>query len=462
VALGVALGETAGAHLSHQWDLGVSRNTRLRGLRRRPLPVLPTPRGLGVDDVALRKRPTYGTGLIDLERRQPGALLPDREADTFAQWLQAHPGVEGITRDRAKASADGARHGAPQATQVADRFHLLQNLAETLTQSFHRHGAAFQVVNEAIRRTPHLQPDGTMVMPVPPATPPRHAQVQAAHSRRRRLARHDQMWALRRQGWTGQAMAQQLRIGKPTVFRYLRSPLFAERTYKRRGHSILTPYKDLLLQHWNQGCHDARQVFDLLQQQGYRGSYATVARYAQRLRQAQGLVPRQPPPAMSPLPLVAELQHGHLTPRGTAWLVLRRPEPRTPDEEQHLTLLTAQQAERAEAVTLARDFAALVRTRQPERLDGWLARATASVGAALQRFAQGLRDDYAAVKAGVTVPWSNGPVEGHINRLKMLTRQMLGRAHLDLLSHRFVRVPRERQAHAADSQDPAPPQARVA
>ena len=189
---------------------------------------------------------------------------------------------------------------------------------------------------------------------------------------------------------------------------------------------------------------------------------ATVARYAQRLRQAQGLVPRQPPPAMSPLPLVAELQHGHLTPRGTAWLVLRRPETRTPDEEQHLTLLTAQQAERAEAVTLARDFAALVRTRQPERLDGWLARATASVGAALQRCAQGLRDDYAAVKAGVTVPWSNGPVEGHINRLKMLTRQMLGRAHLDLLSHRFVRVPRERQAHAADSQDPAPPQARVA
>src|SRR5215467_5347312 len=158
---------------------------------------------------------------------------------------------------------------------------------------------------------------------------------------------------------------------------------------------------------------------------------------------------------MSPLPLVAELQHGHLTPRGTAWLLLRRPEPRTPDEEQHLTLLTAQQAERAEAVTLARDFAALVRTRQPERLDGWLARATASVGAALQRFAQGLRDDYAAVKAGVTVPWSHGPVEGHINRLKMLTRQMFGRAHLDLLSRRFVLTPRPQPAPAARPREPA-------
>ena len=200
----------------------------------------------------------------------------------------------------------------------------------------------------------------------------------------------------------------------------------------------------------------ARQVFQRLQQQGYRGSYATVARYAQRLRQAQGLAPRQPPPAAHPLPVVAEPQHGHLTPRGTAWLVLRRPETRTPAEEQHLTLLTAQQAELTEAVTLARDFAELVRTRQPERLDGWLARATTSAVSALQRFAQGLRDDYAAVKAGVTVPWSNGPVEGHINRLKMLKRQMFGRAHLDLLSRRFVRAPRGEQALAPAQHAPTP------
>src|SRR5204863_3027968 len=105
------------------------------------------------------------------------------------------------------------------------------------------------------------------------------------------------------------------------------------------------------------------------------------------------------------------------TPRGSAWLVLRRPETRTPDEEQQLAQLAAQQPELAEAVTLARDFADLVRARQPERLDGWLASATTSAVEALQRFAQGVRDDYAAVKAGVTLAWSNGPVEGHITRL---------------------------------------------
>lgn len=109
--------------------------------------------------------------------------------------------------------------------------------------------------------------------------------MQAASSRSRRLARHQQIWTLRHQGWTGQAIAQQLGIAKATVFRYLRTPTFAERTpHRRRGHSVLNPYKDTLLQRWNRGCRDALHLFRAIQRQGYRGSYATVARYAVRLR----------------------------------------------------------------------------------------------------------------------------------------------------------------------------------
>ena len=158
VALGVALGGTAGVHLSHQWDLAVSRNTLLRLLRRQPVPSLPTPTVLGVDDFALRKRHTYGTILVDLERRQPVALLPDRTAEPLAQWLREHPGVEVIARDRSSAYAEGARQGASEATQVADRFHLLQNLRETLDEVFTTHHTVLNTVNAARRQQPGGRP----------------------------------------------------------------------------------------------------------------------------------------------------------------------------------------------------------------------------------------------------------------------------------------------------------------
>jgi len=151
VALGIALGGKAGVRLGLQWHLVVSRNTLLRLLRRQPGPSFPTPRVLGVDDFALRKRHTYGTILVDLERRQPVALLPDRIADTMAQWLREHPGVEVIARDRSSAYAEGARQGAPGATQVADRFHVLQNLKDVLDHVFTLHEQTLDTVNATLR-----------------------------------------------------------------------------------------------------------------------------------------------------------------------------------------------------------------------------------------------------------------------------------------------------------------------
>ena len=179
------------------------------------------------------------------------------------------------------------------------------------------------------------------------------------------------------------------------------------------------------------------RLFRELQPRGYAGSYVTVARYTQRLRQAQEVAPRQRRPR-HPLPPVTAPPHRALTPRRATWLVLRRPEQRTPEEEHLLAQLTVQDAMLADAIALAQDFAQLVRQRQPAQLDPWLARAAESPLVPLQRFASGLRDDYDAVKAGVTLPWSNGPVEGHINRLKTLKRQMCGRASLDLLQRRFL------------------------
>jgi transposase len=448
VAVGIALGGKAGVSLSQRWGLAVSRNTLLRLLRKLPVPPCATPTVLGVDDFALRKRHTYGTILVDLERRQPVALLPDRTAETVAQWLREHPGVEVIARDRSSAYAEGARQGASAATQVADRFHLLQNLAEALYQVFATQSHALDAVNETLSQQPVPLPDGVAAVPVPPRATPALAQQRAAQRQARRQARHEQVWALHRQGWTGATIAQHIGLSLRTVQRDLRTATFAGR--KRRsdhGNSVLTPYKGYLLERWNAGCYTAMRLFRDLRQRGYAGGYGVVAAYARRLRQAQGLPPGHRR-ARQPLPTVAEPPCQPLTPRRATWLVLRRKEKRTEAEAQQLAQLRAQQAEVAEAVDLAQDFATLVRQRQPAQLDPWLQRATTSTLEALQRFASGLRDDYEAVKAGVTLPWSTGPVEGHINRLKMLKRQMFGRARLDLLSRRFVGAPQDGPAKA--------------
>jgi transposase len=357
--------------------------------------------------------------------------------------------VEVIARDRSQAYADGARQGAPAATQVADRFHLLQNLREALDQVFLTHEHALEAVNTLMRQQPILLAEGAVAVPVPPPVEPSTPTQQRAGQRQaRRQALHTQVWALHHQGWTAPAIAQHVGLSLRTVQRDLRSAPFAGRKRRSdRGESVLNPYKPYLLERWHAGCYTAMRLFRDLRPRGYAGGYGVVAAYARRLRQAQGLPPGRRCPRRS-LPVVAEPPSQPLTPRRATWLVLRRETKRHEAEAQQLAHLRAQQAAVAEAIDLAQDFTRLVRQRQPERLDPWLQRATTNTVDAIRRFATGLYEDYEAVKAGVTLPWSSGPVEGHINRLKMLKRQMFGRARLDLLSRRFVLAPRERRMQA--------------
>jgi transposase len=297
------------------------------------------------------------------------------------------------------------------------------------------------VVNAAWRQQPVPLSEGTVAVPVPSTDPPLPAEQRAAQRQAHRQHGHAQVWALHRQGGTVFAIAQHVGISPRTVQRDLQTATFRGRQRRSdRGRSLLNPSQAALLERWHAGCRTAMRRFRDLQQRGYAGSDGLVAAYARRLRQAQGLAPGQRR-ARQPLPMVAASPYPPLTPRRATGLVLRRAEQRTAAEAEQLAHLRTQQAQVAEAIDLAQDFAALVRQRQPTQLDPWLQRATTSALPAMQRFATGLYADYDAVKAGVTLPWSTGPVEGQINRLKMLKRQMFGRARLALLSRRFVRAP---------------------
>ena len=202
------------------------------------------------------------------------------------------------------------------------------------------------------------------------------------------------------------------------------------------GRSRLDRWKPIVLERWNAGCRNSRRLFHEIQRQGYRGSYPTLARYTQRLRQAQeGAVRKR---GSRGLPPVADPHRQPLTPRTAAWLVLRHAEHRDATDAEQLSRLRTQHAALTEAIILAEEFVAIIREGQAERFDPWLAQARDSALPAFRNFARKIDSDYDAVRGAVTSPWSTGQVEGQINRLKMIKRQMFGRASFDLLNRRFI------------------------
>ncbi|MDV3002976.1 MAG: ISL3 family transposase ISAcma23 (plasmid) [Chroococcopsis gigantea SAG 12.99] len=441
-AIALELGGSAGARLANYSNYQISRNTLLELIRRIPLPPITTPSILGVDDFAFRKRKTYGTILVDLEKGRPITLLPDREAETLSKWLKEHLGIQVVSRDRSKAYEKGINEGAPDAIQVADRFHLFQNLAETLDQIFCSHAKVLkfvQIDDAKLTLTPKNEETKEAVFISPP--PQEKLEKSKASARRdKRLAIYEQIQTLRDQGLSSRAIGESLGIGVTTVFRYLRHTTFPERQGRSdKGRSLLDPYKDYILARWNGGCHDTKRLFEEIQELGYSLSYDTVARYTRRLRYSQGIPLRQRlVKEKKSLPIVSEPSKRIFTPGRARDLVLRRDETRDAEGERLLNRLKAANPELKEAIELAQDFASIVRQRQPEKFDVWLDRARKSTVSLFRRFAAGLDSDYKAVKAGITLETNNGPVEGHVNRLKMLKRQMYGRAGLDLLTRRFL------------------------
>ena len=273
-----------------------------------------------------------------------------------------------------------------------------------------------------------------MIAAATPAQP--DAQQRAEQKRAQGLKAYEKIWQLHHEGWSTRAIAKQVRLSSRTVQRHLSTSSFRERQGRSdKGRSLLNPYKLYLLEQYNQGRRQVKVLFRELQQQGYSGSYMTVSRYVRQIAQAQGVTLRQYPSLR--LPAVVDSPRPPLTPRRAAFLVLRRVQTLKPHEAQLVQRL-AEQPELTSIIRLGQDFAQLVRQRQFEQLDPWLERAEQSELLPLVRFARSLREDYDAVRAGVTVTTSNWQVEGQINRLKLLKRQMYGRAGIDLLERRFL------------------------
>lgn len=438
--IGLALGGRAGVRLATPLGMPTSRMTLLRRIRALELPPYAPPTVVGIDDWAWRKGHTYGTLVVDRERHCPIALLPKREMETVAQWLRAHPDIAIVARDRAEAYAEAATRGAPAAQQVADRWHVLRNLGDTVAQVFERYARYLR---------PHLRASLPTAIPasrmsaetvvVPPPTPSPRAAEGAAHRRAHRLARYAQVQHLYTQGWPQRAIARELDLNRATVAKLVQAAHFPERQPAiRRRPSLLDPYIPYILERWNGGCRNGTQIMRELEQRGYRGKRSVALSYMTRLRHALGIPAKKRSITTG---TVVDPRPRPLTPRAAAWLVLRRPDTLDATDQQRVATLCLAHPDINAVMTLAHAFTTMVRTQQADALDAWLAAAAASPFRAFRAFAASLRKDYAAVRAGILLPWSTGPVEGHINRVKMIKRQMFGRAGLDLLAIRVLHAP---------------------
>jgi transposase len=421
-AIATALAGRAGARLAALLGLLASRSSLLRLVMALPGPPAGPVRVLGVDDFAFRRGRVYGTLLIDVQTGKPVDLLPDREAGTLAGWLRAHPGAEVICRDRAGAYAEGARVGAPDALQVADRWHLWHNLAEHVEKSVARHRGCLA--------EPEPEPASAAV--AGPAPDLARAAAAAAAERteqsvlaRRTRDRYERVQALRAQGKGIKPIMRELGLAKETVRRFYRAASADELLAKTRDRrpSILDDFKPYLHQRWNEGCINVWQLHAEIRGRGYRGGYGTVRDYLQPFRALAAAPPATPVP-----PKVRDV---------TSWM-LRDPDSLDEDEKLKLKQITERCPHLDALAGHVTEFAKMLTGRQGERLDAWIASVDADDQPDLHSFTHGLKRDYDAVLNGLTLPWSSGAVEGNVNRLKMLKRQMYGRAGFALLRRRVL------------------------
>jgi transposase len=422
----LALAGRPGSRLAAKLAMPCCRDVLIRLIRAQPVPMAGHIDVLGVDDFAVRRGQSYNTILIDMATHRPVDVLPDREAGTLAAWLREHPEVRTVCRDRAGAYAEGIRTGAPQAVQVAGRFHLRKNLCEAAGKTVAAHHHCLRAA--AVQAEP--------ASPEPPAPVPLAATEPAAlPGRTRRLAgrtraRYAEVQECLARGLSRAAVARELNLDIQTVRRFANATCAQELPGKAEHRSTkLDPFIDLVNQRWNQGVTNAEAITAELRVLGFKGDAQAVRRHLQPYRLPGTSRSHPDPHRRRPAPAAPAVPK----PRAISRALLTHPDHLSEDDALIVKNATAGCAHLERLHQHVRSFAKIMAQRRGNELPAWLDAVEADDLPELRSLAAGMRRDLPAVINGLTLEHSSGAVEGNVTRVKRLKRDGYGRANFDLL-----------------------------
>lgn len=427
----LSVSSTVGAQFAQVMGMEVSGRTLLRVVGHGEVQA-PTPRVVGLDDFALRRGRTYGTIVCDLEKGKPVDVLIGRTKQDVLRWLKDHPGIEIAVRDRASSYADALSAAAPGAIQVADRFHLVKNVSDALKEVVDRQSWALP--EPAPLPVSACEPDPA------PESPPEKRRVTRAEQKRAAAAerldrRYTEVHRLRASGMTVRQIRKATGLSRSTIRKYLDSAEVPKRAERRRVPSIVDPFADYLAERWQSGCHNVQALLAEIVQQGYTGSESNLRRFLAPWRAEMPKAPRKGRERV-------QRKGGSGTPKVTwkevRWAVLCPPEHLKSDQRQLLQEFLPLHPQLSLARDLVDRFRNMLKEHDTAAFDAWLKDAAESGLAPFERLARTLNSDRSAVLAGIELPWSTGPVEGQITRVKLLKRIGYGRASFSLLRARIL------------------------
>jgi transposase len=401
--------------------LPASDTTILRQLKRHASAALPQQpiRVAGIDDWSWRKGTTYGTIIVDLERGNVVDVQPRRSAEETARWLHRHPEIEIVSRDRCGLYAQGARQGAPQARQVADRFHLLQNLRASIEQ---------QMTNVSRFAGRSL---------LPPA-PGERRDVARQGRREARKEMFDRVQNLHIVGKSIRDISEETGLSRRTVTKWVQSGVLHDRRPAPLKPSSPSYFRDFLLRQWEAGNRLGRHLFHDIKQRGYTGSYSHLQRFLAELRHPARGKEAKPDFPSEETKAIDPATGWQISPIVAASLCMKPRGMLTPPQAVKVAALKQASPSFIIMRQLAMRFRGILRGNNADKLNQWLDDAQRSGIASMKRLAQTVRQDLDAVRNAVTEIWSNGQTEGQINRLKTLKRAMYGRAGVELLRARLL------------------------